>query len=158
MEQNLFKFGHVYQRDNILFYEDVELLCDIGEFSTGDGFVAATLDLTTGRFEVFDEGYLFAAYLSFCVNAQAKVDQPVVVKFNPISKEEAASLVEPLIFNVDQFKAVTHENCIKVLGDARFAMLLSDSLRNTGPINGTIYPWHLIDWLINEDPRPNKSK
>lgn len=56
MTKKLFKFDNFYCEDDVIYYNDVEFIRDIGEFSAGDGFVVATLDLNTGEFQVFVDG------------------------------------------------------------------------------------------------------
>jgi hypothetical protein len=59
---------------------------------------------------------------------------------------------------VNNLKAVSIDACRKLLGPERLLMLLSDPIRSTGPNEDSVYPWNVVDYLCNEDPRPNKRK
>jgi hypothetical protein len=75
-----------------------------------------------------------------------------------LTREQAQKIVDEHIFYVGDCKAVSFESCRVLLGADRFLMLLGDPIRNKGPQAQTVYPWNVVDYLCNEDPRPNRTK
>lgn len=62
--------------------------------------------------------------------------------------QSAAAKVEPCVFRVGPYKAVTHADAQRLLGDEEFAALLKSPICSQGPTTETIYPWNVIDALV----------
>ena len=75
-----------------------------------------------------------------------------------LTREQAQKRVNESTFFVGKLKAVSLESCRVMLGSDRFAMLIADAIRNKGPMAQTVYPWNLVDYLCNEDPRLKRTK
>ena len=73
-----------------------------------------------------------------------------------LPRDKAQVLVNSITFKVKQFKAVSKEDCRRLLGE-RYQLLVQDRIRNLGPDKDTIYPWNLVDYLSNENPSKGKS-
>ena len=54
----------------------------------------------------------------------------------------------------DGFHYVEHEQAMKLLGEERFERLLNDPIRRLGPEEKTVYPWNVVDYLM----QPNLGK
>ena len=72
-----------------------------------------------------------------------------------LSRPDAQVAVDAVTFKINQYSAVSFTDCKMLLGDERFAMLLSDPVRRLGPTDSTVYPWNLVDYLSNKNPRGN---
>lgn len=72
-----------------------------------------------------------------------------------LCREVATDLVADFEIKIRQFRAVTDMSA-RCLLQERYELLLKDSIRNKGPEPGTFYPWNIIDYLCNENPRGNK--
>lgn len=76
-----------------------------------------------------------------------------------LTRSEALIKVEPFVIVRSSCKAVLHSVCEQMLGPDKFKLLLEDPIRNKGPSLDTVYPWNLVDYLCNENPRVgSKSK
>jgi hypothetical protein len=84
-----------------------------------------------------------------------------IESFTPIAREEAEDMIQEHIIKVykpyflQAIKAVKIYVAQKLLG-SRFQMLIDDPLRSKGPTPDTIYPWNIVDYLSNKDPRSKK--
>lgn len=72
-----------------------------------------------------------------------------------VSREAAAELVSQHTFRHKQYAAVSHESAKQLLG-GRFDLMMSDPIRKYGPMEGTVYPWNVIDYL--SQPPSKKTK
>ncbi len=78
--------------------------------------------------------------------------------FVPLTREEAEEKVKQYIvevienFDVKPAKSIAAEFAMLLLGN-RFNLLVADPIRNKGPKTGTFYPWNVVDYLTNIDPR-----
>ncbi len=66
------------------------------------------------------------------------------------SKEEALKIVEEHIVVHDQYRVITKEDCLKLLGSYRFEILAKDRMRSGGPTPDTFYYWNVVDYLCNK--------
>lgn len=74
-----------------------------------------------------------------------------------IPREDAQRIVDERTFNVDVFRAISIESAREVLGAERLARLLNDPIRRIGPGPQVLYPWNVVDYLSNENPRKGGS-
>lgn len=70
-----------------------------------------------------------------------------------LSRVEAQIAVDNVTYHVGVFAAVSHKDCLRLLGESRFSLLVADPVRNLGPVPQTVYPWNVVDYLSSEDPR-----
>ncbi|MCK9459495.1 MAG: hypothetical protein M0R80_07645 [Proteobacteria bacterium] len=65
-------------------------------------------------------------------------------------RAEATAKVLPFVIRVNQYQAVKHGDCQDLLSVEGFLKLIDDPIRGLGPIKGTIYPWNVIDYVMEE--------
>ena len=65
-------------------------------------------------------------------------------------REEATTKVRPFVVKINQYEGVKHGDCQDLLSVDGFIQLIDDPIRGLGPIKGTIYPWNVIDYLMEE--------
>jgi hypothetical protein len=75
-----------------------------------------------------------------------------------IDRPRAQEIVDLHTSLIGPFKAVSFDTCLKLLGSERFLLLRSDPIRREGPVKGTVYPWNLVDYLSNENPRQGSKR
>jgi hypothetical protein len=69
-----------------------------------------------------------------------------------LSRVEAQSLVDGVTVSVQQYRAVPKSEVDRLLRD-RAVLLHSDPIRKLGPCPGFVYPWNVVDYLSQENPR-----
>ena len=75
--------------------------------------------------------------------------------FVVVPRNDAQQMVDKHTFTRDGFKCVDMASCRELLGD-RLSMLLGDPIRNKGGSVGCVYPWNVVDYLCNQQPRRNQ--
>jgi hypothetical protein len=65
----------------------------------------------------------------------------------------AQETVDAVTFKVEQYSAVSFEDCLRLLGSVRFLAMRADPIRRLGPVAETVYPWNLVDYMSCENPR-----
>ena len=71
-------------------------------------------------------------------------------------RAEAEAKVRPFVVKINQYEGVKWEDCQDLLSVEGFSKLIDDPIRGLGPIKGTIYPWNVIDYLM-EEPNDNPN-
>lgn len=69
-----------------------------------------------------------------------------------VSRDDAQVLVDIFTVSVQQYQGVQQSDVTRLLGD-RAAMLRSDPIRKLGPTPDFVYPWNVVDYLSNHNPR-----
>lgn len=69
-----------------------------------------------------------------------------------VSRADAQELVDRYTVAVQQYRGVPQSDVTRLLGD-RAAMLRSDPIRKLGPTPDFVYPWNVVDYLSNHNPR-----
>lgn len=75
-----------------------------------------------------------------------------------VPRSTANAIVDSVTIAVEQYKAVAFDDCIRLLGPERFAMLQADPIRRFGPRAGTVYPWNVVDYLSCKALTPTPGK
>lgn len=65
-----------------------------------------------------------------------------------LTKEEAEAMVQPYIFKIQQYQAVSYAAVCEILGPDGLAQLKADKIRNLGPTEETVYPWNVVSMLL----------
>lgn len=68
-----------------------------------------------------------------------------------MDRAEAQKIVDTYVFKVEQYRAVSHMDALKLLGENRFGRLMDDAIRGVGPTKDTIYPWNVVDYMLYKD-------
>ena len=74
-----------------------------------------------------------------------------------IDREYAQRLVDAVTDRRSQYAAVTRDDALDLLGGDRMDILLTDKVRNLGPTADTLYPWNVVDYLSQDDPRKRRT-
>lgn len=75
-----------------------------------------------------------------------------------MTREQARAIVNEQTYRVGSCKAVSLDACLVLLGSTKFSMMHGDAIRNKGPEAEAVYPWNIVDYLCNDDPRAKKGK
>ena len=67
------------------------------------------------------------------------------------SRSEAEKIVSAFTFKVNQYCAVSINDCFLLLGEKKTHALLSDPIRKLGPSSTTVYPWNVVDYLMMDE-------
>jgi hypothetical protein len=73
-----------------------------------------------------------------------------------MTREEAYALVAKCTFRIGPFKAVTLISCQQLLTESAFKRMQKDPLRKHGPSKDTVYPWNVVDYLVELAEEPKK--
>jgi len=65
-------------------------------------------------------------------------------------RAEAEATVRPLIIQFAQYQGVQLDEIAKLLSVEQYAKLIDDPIRGIGPTRDSIYPWNVIDYLMEE--------
>jgi len=64
-----------------------------------------------------------------------------------MDRKDAQKIVDEVTIKVNQFKAVSLEDCLRLLETQKFLLLRQDPIRRAGPSKETVYPWNVVDYL-----------
>lgn len=64
-----------------------------------------------------------------------------------MEREAAQKLVDTVTIKINQYSAVSAEDCYKLLDLYTFNRLCNDPIRRLGPVPNTFYPWNVVDAL-----------
>lgn len=65
--------------------------------------------------------------------------------------------IKSLVQYVDQYQYISHEAARHILGKTWFDKMMLDPIRSKGPIESTIYPWNVLDYMNMKDSSPHKD-
>lgn len=87
------------------------------------------------------------------MNTEKTPSSTSVDSFVIVPRPVAQQCVDAVTFKVEQYSAVSFDDCLRLLGTIRFLAMRSDPIRRLGPVAETVYPWNLVDYMSSENPR-----
>ena len=65
-----------------------------------------------------------------------------------MNREEAQVKVDAVTYLIDQYKAVSTEDVLILIGAERLEQMQHDPIRKLGPTAETFYPWNVVDYIV----------